>query len=54
MIIWPRRLELKQRKQSYMGKCVRMRCGNAPVKNTANRFLFQKANLPIFIHNGRR
>ena len=31
-----------------------MRCtGNAPVKKSANRFLFQRANLPIFIHNGR-
>ena len=24
-----------------------------PVKNNANRFLFQKDNLPIFIHSGR-
>ena len=49
MIIWPPRLELKQ----SMGKWVRMRCENAPVKNRANRFSFQKANLPISIHNGR-
>ena len=28
-------------------------CGNAPVINNANRFLFHKANLLIFIHNGR-
>ena len=24
-----------------------------PVKNNANRFLFEKVNLPIFIHSGR-
>ena len=30
-----------------------MRGGNVPVKNNANRFLFHKANLPIFIHTGR-
>ena len=29
-----------------------VRCGNTPGKNSANRFLFQKANLPIFIYNG--
>ena len=50
MIIWPRRLELKQ----SMGKWVHMRCENATVKNRANRFSFQKANLPISIHNGRK
>ena len=27
-------------------------CGNTLVENSANRFLFQKANLPIFIYNG--
>ena len=43
MIIWLQRLGLKERKQSYMGKGVRMLCGNAPVKNRANRFFFQKA-----------
>ena len=31
---------------SLQGVC----CGNVPVKNNANCFLFQKANLPIFIH----
>ena len=29
-----------------------VRCENTPVKHSANRFLFQKANLPIFIYNG--
>ena len=31
------------------GVCV----GNVPVKNNDSRFLFHKANLPIFIHTGR-
>ena len=30
-----------------------MHCGNVPVENNANRFLFHKANCPIFINNGR-
>ena len=30
----------------------RVHCGNVQVKNNANCFLFQKVNLPIFIHNG--
>ena len=29
-----------------------VRLGNVPDKNSANRFLFHKANLPIFIHTG--
>jgi len=29
-----------------------VRCGNVRDKNNANRFLFHKANLPVFIHTG--
>ena len=31
-----------------------MHCGNVTVKNKANIFSFQKADLPIFIHNYSR